>query len=175
MDVLAEADIDTDSAIKVVDETNMEHPEFHNKNLCTELAKLTLEDYKNERYYDAVFNGVKRYIIKIRSKISKQDGNDESVVISAFKESGSALLVTKLYDSYENKETGAKITDETKKTIIRGHLLLAQAMLAAFRNPLGQEEHIDLKDSEIYTAKDCLDALSLLSHLFRRLENAELS
>ena len=52
-------------------------------------------------------------------------------------------------------------------------MLLSQAMLAAFRNPLGHQEHEDLEKSKIYTAEDCLDALGLLSHLFRRLDNSE--
>lgn len=172
VDSLAEADIDINSAIEVVDETNENYPEFHNKNLCPELKDLTLEYYKQEKYYDAVFNGVKRYITKIRNKISKQDGDDMEVIKSAFKEENPALCVAKIYEAYENNKTGAKITDETKKNIRRGNFLLAQAMMAAFRNPLGHQEHEDLKKSEIYTAKDCLDALSILSHLFRRLDDA---
>ena len=31
----------------------------------------------------------------------------------------------------------------------------------------------DLQESGLYTEQDCLDALGLLSHLFRRLDNSE--
>jgi uncharacterized protein (TIGR02391 family) len=171
----SEADIDTDSAIKVMDKISEKYPEFHNKNLYPELESLTLKYYKEERYYDAVLHGVKRYITKIRHKISMQAGDDMNVIHSAFKPVGGTLSVTKMYESYKNLKTGGQITTQTKDNIKRGNHLLAEAMLAAFRNPLGHQEHEDLKNSEIYTAKDCLDALSLLSHLFRRLDNAELS
>ncbi|MDX8402822.1 MAG: TIGR02391 family protein, partial [Mariprofundaceae bacterium] len=125
--------------------------------------------------YDAVFKGVQRYISRARAKISKLDGNEDDVVLAAFKDPGAALSVTTIYDGYENSNTGAKIADKTKSTIARGNRLLAQAMLAAFRNPIAHQENEDLKNSDIYSAKDCLDALSLLSHLFRRLDNAELN
>ena len=41
------------------------------------------------------------------------------------------------------------------------------------RNPLAHEEIKDLKNSSLFTEKDCLDALGLLSHLQRRLEESE--
>ena len=48
-------------------------------------------------------------------------------------------------------------------------------MWLAFRNPIHHELASDLKDSGLYTEQDCLDALGLLSHLFRRLDNTETS
>ncbi len=173
IDSLAEASIDPDSATDVMNKTTDRYPDFHNKNLSSELEKLTFEYYERGEYYDAVFNGVKRYITKIRDKISKQDGDDEQVVITAFKTDSPTLNIVRKYESYKNSLTGAKITDKTKETISRGNMLLSQAMLAAFRNPLGHQEHEDLEKSKIYTAEDCLDALGLLSHLFRRLDNSE--
>lgn len=170
---LAEANIDTESAIQVADKINNEYPEFHNKNLCPELATLTLENYKRGEYYDAVSNGIKRYITKIRDKISKQDEEDFNVVNAAFNSGQPALDVVRKYNSYVNASTRAKITDKTKQAISKGNMLLSQAMLSAFRNPLAHQEHEDLEKSEIYTVDDCLDALGLLSHLYKRLDNAE--
>jgi hypothetical protein len=40
------------------------------------------------------------------------------------------------------------------------------------RNPVSHEEITDLKTSGLFSEIDCLDALSLLSHLYRRLEDA---
>jgi len=173
--VLADADVDTEDAIAIVTDTVEEYQDFHNKNLCDELSDLTLQHYKDRKYYEAVLAGVKRYIVKLRTKINKQDENDDKVVIEAFKAVGGKLLIGKAFRGYENAETGAKITDETFSTMERGNLLLAQAMLAAFRNPIAHQETHDLDESGIYTASDCMDALSLLSHLYRRADNAELS
>jgi len=41
------------------------------------------------------------------------------------------------------------------------------------RNPVSHEEVKNLKESGLFTEEDCLDALSMLSHLFRRLEDSE--
>ncbi len=174
VETFAEADMDTETAIEVIDEISEKYPEFHNKNLLPELKALTLEYYEQEKYYDAVLNGAKRYITKLRHKTAKETvGEDNEVINWAFGKEHGILSITKRYESYSNPTTGAKITNPTKDTIERGNHLLAQAMIAAFRNPIGHQENEDLKKSEIYTAKDCLDALSLLSHLFRRLDDAE--
>lgn len=44
--------------------------------------------------------------------------------------------------------------------------------MAEVRNPLAHEEIKELRDSGLFTENDCLDMLSLLSHLFRRLDDA---
>ncbi|MDR3185833.1 MAG: TIGR02391 family protein, partial [Christensenellaceae bacterium] len=63
--------------------------------------------------------------------------------------------------------------DETKLDITEGHRNLVLAMWQAFRDPISHELVDELKASGLYTEKDCLDALSLLSHLFRRLDDIE--
>ena len=90
-----------------------------------------------------------------------------------FSEKSPILDVIKKYESYKNPGTGAVIFDDTKSTIKRGHLMLAQALFATFKNPLSHQEPEDLSVSGVYTEQDCLDALGLLSHLFRRLDDAE--
>ena len=164
---------DANQAINQFKKVAPEYIFYHYQNLHPVLNKAVFESYKRGDYYQSVFDGVKRYITLVRVKINKQDDGDEQVVITAFKEKSSVLDVVKKYSLYINEETGAKITDKTKQTIKRGNLLLSQAMLSAFRNPMGHQEPEDLKLSEIYTEQDCLDALGLLSHLFRRLDNSE--
>ncbi|WKZ24844.1 MAG: ATP-binding protein [Patescibacteria group bacterium] len=146
---------------------------YHYQNLHSNLSDAVFQYYADQNYYEAVRMGTIRYITLLRAKISKQDGNEEQVIVHAFKEQGAVLSVVKKYSSYKNVNTGAEITDITKETISRGHRLLAQAMIASFRNPVSHQEPHDLKMSEIYTEQDCLDALGLLSHLFRRLDNTE--
>lgn len=50
---------------------------------------------------------------------------------------------------------------------------LSAGIFAGFRNPISHEEIKDLHGSGLLTEMDCLDSLSLLSHLFRRLDDAE--
>lgn len=173
IEILSGAELDADEAIDILTKTTEEFQDFHNKNLCTELSQLTIDSYKREDYYQAVFDGVKRYISKIRAKTNVNSGNDDKTVISAFKPDGGILSVCGAFTEYINNETGAVLTEDTIKTLERGNFLLAQAMLAAFRNPIAHQETVDLRESQIYTAEDCLDALSLLSHLYRRLDQAK--
>ena len=172
LDAVVEADADTSQALKIFYAITKDYPELHNAHLVEELKQLTEDHYKNDRYFDAVMDGAKRYIGNLRKKIGKHDGDENSVIVEAFKEKDAALSVTAKYNAYENPNTGAKINDDTQKTIERGNLLLSRAMLAAFRNPIAHQEYEDLYASGIFTAQDCLDALSLLSHLFRRLDNS---
>jgi len=175
IEVLAEADVDTDEAIAIVTNTVDEYQDFHNKNLCPELSQLTLESYQRREYHAAVSKGVKRYIVKIRTKIAKNDGDEGTLITAAFHENNGQLSIESAFRDYENSETGAKITDKTFATMQRGQRLLSDALWAAFRNPIEHQETVDLDESGIYTASDCMDALSLLSHLYKRLDSSELS
>jgi uncharacterized protein (TIGR02391 family) len=174
IEVLSDAEIDTEEAVDVVSGITVEFPDFHNKNLTQELANLTFNSYQEGKYYDAVFAGVKRFISKTRNRIDNQDGDEMAVITAAFHENNGMLNVCAAYDGYKNLDTGAEIAAGTKRAIQRGSKLLSEAMWAAFRNPIAHEETEDLHKSNIYTAEDCLDALSLLSHLFRRLDKAEI-
>lgn len=54
-----------------------------------------------------------------------------------------------------------------------GNRLLAIAMWKAYRSPIAHEEISELKISGLFTEHDCLDALSVLSYLFRKLDSSE--
>ena len=56
--------------------------------------------------------------------------------------------------------------------IEEGQKLLSMGIMTGARNPVAHEEIAELRDSGLFSEKDCLDALSLLSHLFRRLDDA---
>src|SRR3990172_10578941 len=55
---------------------------------------------------------------------------------------------------------------------VRKNQHLSQGIIAGGRNPLSHEEVNELKKSDLFSEKDCLDLLSLLSHLFKRLDNS---
>ena len=80
------------------------------------------------------------------------------------------LSVTK---KFPNKPDGKLFKVSILNSIVVGHGLLSRAMWKAFRNPIHHQLAEDLRDSGLYTEQDCLDALGLLSHLFRRLDNSE--
>lgn len=65
-------------------------------------------------------------------------------------------------------------SSDTIINITQGHRMLVVSIWQAFRCPLTHQMFQDLSKSGLYTDGDCLDALGILSHLFRRLDNSEL-
>jgi len=163
------------SSLKGLQNIIKPYPYFHWQNLHTTLHSLTFSYYKSEDYYTAVFEGVKKYIIKIRLKSSTTGLNERDLIRHVFSPETTnpptlpELSVTKKFKRPDGKDFQIRTTNN----ITIGHGLLARAMWLAFRNPVGHEVIEDLRDSGLYTKQDCLDALGLLSHLFRRLDNAE--
>lgn len=70
----------------------------------------------------------------------------------------------------ENKSQN-QLPDNLLGQIENGNKYLSIGFFKAYRNPLGHTEERDLKDSGLLTELDCLDGLSLLSHLFHRLDS----
>jgi len=62
--------------------------------------------------------------------------------------------------------------NSTKENIEEGQKFLSSGIMRGVRNPLAHEERVELKESGLFSEDDCLDMLSLLSHLFRRLDSA---
>lgn len=57
--------------------------------------------------------------------------------------------------------------------IEEGQKFLSMGVVCGGRNVVSHEEIADLRDSQLFTEKDCLDLLSLLSHLFKRLDESK--
>lgn len=150
---------------------------YHYQNLHQTLSEAVFEAYKDKNFYNAVAQGVIRYIRAIQSKSSSTltDLDLIKFVFSPDQQPNPAprvspeLSVVKKY----NRPDGTEFEELTKRNITNGHGLLARAMWSAFRSPISHELATDLRDSGLYTEQDCLDALGLLSHLFRRLDNSE--
>lgn len=168
------------SSLKGLQNIIKPYPYFHWQNLHTTLHDLVFPFYKSEDYYKAVSEGVIKYIREIQGH-SSSSLTDSKLIKHAFMPDQPVpsqppkppifpeLSVTKKY----KRSNGTDFERDTLKNISMGHGLLAHAMWLAFRNPIHHELASDLKDSGLYTEQDCLDALGLLSHLFRRLDNSE--
>ncbi len=64
------------------------------------------------------------------------------------------------------------LAPSTEDNMREGQRLLSEALWTGFRNPIQHEEVLELKSSGVFSYQDCLDALSLVSHLQRRVEFA---
>ena len=148
---------------------------YHYRSLHPTLSKAVFEYYKNKDYYGAVFEGVKKYMREVE-KISGSNLSEhvllENVFSDADKKPNDKRPKLSVLEKFKRPD-GSQFNKKTMDSIKDGHRKLVIAMWEAFRNPLSHEQATDLRDSGLYTEQDCLDALSLLSHLFRRLDDAE--
>jgi hypothetical protein len=165
------------SSLKGLQNIIKPYPYFHWQNLHPTLHNLVFPFYKSGDYYKAVSEGVIKYVREIQSR-SSSGLTDLYLINHAFIPNQPAspqapilpeLSVVKKY----RRPNGTNFEELTLKNISKGHGLLARAMWLAFRDPIHHELASDLEDSGLYTEQDCLDALGLLSHLFRRLDNSE--
>lgn len=146
-----------------------EYPYYHWRHLHPDVQKASKEDYGKADYYRAFIETIKRYINEVRGKSGSTNSSDSSMMGEVFGKSGNKLVVSKKY----HKPDGSDFQASTQENIEEGQKFLSMGVVSGGRNPVSHEEIADLRDSGLFTEKDCLDALSLLSHLFRRLEDSE--
>ena len=145
-----------------------EYPLLHWRHLHYEIQNAAKVDYENHDFYRAFIEAVKRYINKVRQKSKNITASDQSLMGSEFG-LGKVLQVASKF----NKPDGNPFHSNTYKCIEDGQKLLSMGIVSGARNPISHEEIVDLRESGLFSEKDCLDMLSLLSHLFKRLEDSE--
>ncbi len=154
-------------AVKTVHDVIPEYPLYHWRHLHPEVQSVSKQYYVSRDYYTAFFEAVKKYVnaVKIKAGSSLTDSN---LLENVFALKNPKLSVTQKF----KKPNGGDFEPVTINNITGGHRMLALGIWAACRCPIAHEEVNDLRDSGLFTEKDCLDALSLLSHLFYRLDNS---
>lgn len=154
-------------SIKLLYSLVPEYPNLHWRHLHPEIQNAAESDYKNNDFYRAFIEAVKRYINKVRAKSKSTNATDHGMMAAEFG-LGKVLQVAAKY----NKPDGTSFHADTYKCIEEGQKYLSMGIVSGARNPISHEEISDLRDSGLFTEKDCLDMLSLLSHLFKRLDDA---
>ena len=155
-------------AVKKIHEIIPEYPRFHWRNLHPEVQLISKEYYVSGDYYTAFFEAVKKYINSVKAKAGSTF-TDRALLENVFATANPKLSVTEKF----KKPDGSDFETDTLENITGGHRMLAIGAWLACRCPIAHEEVCDLRDSGLFTDKDCLDALSLLSHLFYRLDNSQ--
>jgi len=155
-------------AIRKIYEIVPEYPRYHWRNLHLEVQSVSKKYYVSEDYYTAFFEAVKKYVNAVKTKACSTL-TDRNLLENVFALKNPKLSVT---DSFK-KPDGGDFEATTIENIAGGHKMLALGMWMACRCPIAHEEVKDLRDSGLFTEKDCLDSLSLLSHLFARLDSSQ--
>lgn len=147
-------------------------PKYHWRHLHPSIREVSSEYYQNELYYAAVTEAAKAYIDAVRQKSGSTVRRDY-LMMNIFKrptqqEPCEFLSVTEGVEG----ENRFGFSEETFKNIQKGHLKLSKGVVMGYRNPMAHRVNRQLKESGLITEKDCLDALSIISHLFRRLDES---
>lgn len=114
--------------------------------------------YKQGNYFQAASEAVKLYIGKVREISWSTQKSDNSMMGDVFgQETTKAVSLTAKGDYIE-------------KDIEEGQKFYSQWVVTGFKNPVTSHlTETALKSRGLFTEKDCLDILSLLSHLTDRL------
>lgn len=153
--------------IKALHDIVPEYPLLHWRHLHPVIQEQSRQYYIDENYYTAFLEAAKKYINSVKHKSGSTVTPDRSLMGAVFSE-------TRILDVIGNykKTDGIEFPEDTKKDIQAGQQLLSQGIVAGGRNLISHEEVKELKISGLFSEKDCLDLLSLLSHLFKRLDNS---
>lgn len=144
-----------------------DYPYFHWRQLHPTIQNATEADYINKDYYRAFIEAAKRYITETRAKSQSALQSDQSMMGNVYGHNA----VISVCGNYK-KPDGNDFHADTLKSIEDGQKYLSMGIVAGGRNPISHEEIKDLRDSDLFSEKDCLDGLSLLSHLMKRLDNS---
>lgn len=146
-----------------------EYPKYHWRYLHPEVRSASKQYYEDENYYTAFLEAAKRYVNASRAKAVLPPTNNERNDIEQIYEFRDPILsVTEGF----KKPDGTDFSPQTIQNIKEAHRMYSAGVISGGRHVVSHEEVRDLRESRLFKEEDCLDALSLLSHLFWRLDSS---
>lgn len=166
-------EIEDDDRKEIVDSLRQIAPDYadlHWRALHTSIQEAAEHEYKSSNYHHAVVEAIKRYVKDVRGIAGAPAGMEELAVLqSAFSFREDREPMVDVIAPYVN----TRLSPRTQKNLREAQKNLSEAAWSGFRNPIQHEGVRDLLGSGVFTYQDCLDALSLISHLRRRLGAVE--
>jgi uncharacterized protein (TIGR02391 family) len=154
--------------IRLLQEVTPPYAEYVWRHLHPEIQNATRAYYENADYFVAVQEAIKRYVSTVKKKSGTPESAATGIVAQAFGDKGSLKVFQKFMEV-------AAFDPQTAKDVETGQKHVSMGVVAGFRNPLAHEEVALLQSSGAFTSIDCLDALSIVSHLMRRLDGSQAS
>ena len=146
-----------------------EYPNLHWRHLHPEIRSASESGYKGKNYYNAFLEAVKRYANRIRDFSGVDNEKDLDIMGQVFGPEEDKIL--KVVVGYQ-RENGSSFASNTVRNIESAQRKLSQGAIEGGRNIIAHEEQLDLAHSGLFSENDCLDMLSLISHLMYRIEHA---
>lgn len=143
-----------------------EYAQYHWRRLHDTVKNASYADYQNQDFYRAVEETIKRYQTKVQ-EASGSGCDGQNLMMNVF---GKDKLLS--VSSKYKKRNGTEFSISTIGNVEDGQKYMSAGVMSGVRNPIAHEEIAELRESGLFTENDCLDILSLLSHLCRRLDDA---
>lgn len=142
---------------------------FHYRILHGQVQDASKVHYQQKDYYSAFQEALKRYKNAVKSKSGVTATEDLDIMSKSFGKD----KPLKTTANFKLRPNGQPFSETTLSNIEEGQQALSRGIVQGGRNIVSHEEHVDLKESGLFTEKDCLDLLSLLSHLYKRLDESQ--
>lgn len=145
-----------------------DYADLHWRHLHPAIKEVSATFYESGHFHAALTEALKRFVNDVRRSAGFKNMQAADIVSKAFSVSGDVpahLDITRPY-------ADAGFDGMTLRTMRTGQWKLSEGAVAAFRNPVAHEEQTRLVETEAMTYQDCLDGLSILSHLYRHFERA---
>jgi uncharacterized protein (TIGR02391 family) len=142
---------------------------LHWRHLHPEIREASAQGYTSQNYYTAFLEAVKRYANRTREYSGAVIERDLDLMGHVFGSEATKLL--KVTIGYF-RANGTNFAATTIDNIENAQRMLSQGIISGGRNIVAHEEAIDLFTSGLFSEKDCLDLLSLISHLMCRIDVA---
>jgi uncharacterized protein (TIGR02391 family) len=158
------SDEDREALVDGLKEIAPEYADMHWRSLHPSVQAAAESLYKSGHYFHALLEAIKRYAkdVKDAAGVAAVDLN---ALQGAFGGNAPKLDVAGPY-------LPDKVTSDTAGNIRTAQRAISEGLWQGFRSPIAHEDVGDLENHEIFSYQDCLDALSILSHLRRRVEKA---
>lgn len=172
--IVDKEEVDKQITSDIVNEINKVvpiYPMFHWRELHPEIQKASERHYKQEEYYYAFTEAMKRYKKAVEFKSNVQTSSERDLMGRAFG-AGADPNKVRVTVNFIKRPDGSDFPLDTLDNIEDGQKFLSMGVVAGGRNVLNHEEHCDLKETGLFSEKHCLDLLSVLSHLYYRLDDA---
>ena len=171
--IVENSELDNEQQQKVVSTLHDLVPEYtyyHYRHLHETVRDASKDYYQKRDYYNSIEESVKRYVSEVQKKAVLNE-TDTDLMNKAFGISDKTKEKLKVTAKYK-KTDGTNFNKDTIENIEEAQKWLSVGLMKGVRNPLAHEEKKELQKSGLLTETDALDYLSLLSHLFKRLENS---
>lgn len=141
---------------------------FHYRVLHPQVQDAAKPYYESKEFYMAFQEAMKRYKNAVKDKSGVTATEDLDIVSNAFGKDKTLETTA----NFKIRPNGQPFSLDTLNNIEEGQKTLSRGVVQGGRNVISHEEHSDLRTTGLFTEKDCLDMLSILSHLFKRLDES---